>query len=353
VWPSLEQTALRLGDEEVSYGELLVIGAAAGRLDEARVATGRAVSALRALAATIGEDELRNEAAAFRRRRRLHSGDDLRRWLEDHELDEKRWTGHLRRSTALRSRLGTPPAPVDDEEVEQALVVDLACEGWWGRFADEAIRLWSAARAFPSGESQQHPCDGKDEDQRTDAALDQNPKRIAESLPSLGVLDFEWCAERLRVFESRRRALAQLEEACSERKVVERRIKERAVDWTEFVYDEIRLPSRAAANEAVMCARDDGLAPNEVAARARIEIERHELRREQIPAGIAAMLTGAVAADVLGPFDEDDGVHVVWLQDRHVPSIDDPATRELAIAELVTDRLDRAAAGRALVVGPL
>lgn len=353
MWPSLGETALRLGDEEATYGELLVIGSAIGLLDEARLDTSHAIRVLMEHPSAIGDDELRREAEAFRRQRRLHSGDDLRTWLERRGIDQTQWTGHLRRSIGLHSRLEARADAVDDDEVEQALVVDLACGGWWEHVAEEAVRLWSAARVSPHREPQEEDSQGADRGGATDVSFEANAKRIAENLPSLGVLDPDWCADRMRVFESRRRALAAVVAACSEHEVVARRINEHAVDWTEFVYDEIRLPNRVSANEALLCAREDGLSPGEVAARARVDLDRRELRRDQVSSGIAAMLTGAVSGDILGPFDEDDGVHVVWLQDRRLASVDDPDTREAAISELVSERLDRAAAGKALVVGVL
>jgi hypothetical protein len=354
VWPSLDDAALRLGDEDSTYGELLVVGTAIGLLDATRDGTSRAIGLLSADASAIDERELRQTAEAFRRQRKLHSGDDLRTWLARRQLDEAEWTGYLRRSVALNSSLDSG-APIEaSAELEHALVVDLACSGWWGRVADELVRLWSAGRVpaqdgVPGEPSAQVAANGD----RSDGSLEPKAKRIAEGLPILGVLDVGWCADRLRLLESRRRALADVVATCSVRGVVERRIAEHAFDWTAFIYDEIRLPSRASANEAIICAREDGLLAAEVAARARVELVRRELRRDQISTGMAAMLTGAIPGDVLGPFDEDDGMHVVWLQGRRAPSVDDPTTREAAVAELVSDRLDRAAAGRMLVVGPL
>lgn len=254
----------------------------------------------------------------------------------------------------LQSRLDALNGSDSDDDLEHALIVDLACSGWWSRVADEAVRLWSAARV-KSQEAEARNPRPRDTNNAEFAGgpLESNAKRIAELLPSLGVLESDWCADRLRVFALRRRALDGVVEACSERDAVEERIREHAVDWTEFVYDEIRLPNRSSANEAMLCAREDGLSATEVAARARVELEHCELRRDGISSGIAAMLTGGISGDVLGPFDEDDGVHIVWLRDRRGPSMNDPHAREAATAELVHERLDRAAAGRALAVGTL
>lgn len=354
MWPSLDGSALRLDDESVTYGELLLLGATTGLIDEARAGTRRALRALAADPEAVASGELRKEAEAFRRERKLHSGDDLLGWLAARGLDESSWREHLRRAIALRAESVPGDGSVDDDESEPALVVDLACRGWWSRVADLTVRLWSAERAvarraesgaFRSGQPVGEPVDP--------SVTKMNAKRYAQCLPVLGVLDEAWCVERLAVIESRRLALDEITRSCSERDVVEKRIREHSVEWVRFEYEEILLPSQAAASEAVMCARDDGLSPAEIAVRARVELERRDLRRDEIPAGIAAMLTGAVPGKVLGPFDEDDGVHVVWLKDRRQPSVDDEEIRTAAIAELVAGELDRAGAARARPIGPL
>jgi hypothetical protein len=349
VWPSLDEPALRLGDESVTYGELLLLGATTGLLDEARGDTAHALKVLAALREPISADELRKEAEAFRRERKLHSGDDLLSWLGRRGLDESMWREHLRRSIARRAESEMSDEAVDDDESEHALVVDLACRGWWSRVGDLATRLWSAERAIARrGES-----GGQPSAPVVDEPAVANAKRYSQSVPILGVLDETWCADRLRVFESRRSALDEITRTSSEPAAIEARVREHSVEWVRFEYEEIRLASQAAASEAVMCARDDGLTPEEIAARARVELEQHDLRRDEVPAAIAAMLTGAVPGNVLGPFVESDGVHVVWLNARREPSADDESVRSAAIAELVEGELDRAGSARARAVGPL
>ncbi|MGA8297532.1 MAG: hypothetical protein WB770_10860 [Acidimicrobiales bacterium] len=354
MWPSLDERALRLGDETVTYGELLLVGAASGELEQARSDTQRALRVLNAHEDAVGGDELRREAEAFRRQRRLHSGDDLKSWLEKRDLDDSRWSEHLRRSIAYRSDLVASPEPAASNEVEEALIVDLACAGWWGRVAADVVRWWSAERARARREISGTPSLVATDDDRDRAEPPEAvAKRAADVLPKLGTLDVNWCVDRLRVLETRRRAFDEVSASLREHEVVRRRIGEHSSDWMQYVYDELVLPNRTSANEAVMCARDDGLAPEEIASRARVELKRRELRRDQVPMGIAAMLAGAIVGEVVGPFDGDDGVRVVWLRERREPSADDEKIREAAATELLADELDRAAAGKAQVLGPL
>lgn len=347
LWPSLDDSALHLGDEEVSYGELLLIGAASGLLDAARADTRRALSSSRAPAEAVGGESLRKEAAAFRRERGLHSGEDLKAWLGARGLDESSWADHLRRTITLRSPEEAPNETVSEGDFEEALIVDLACSGWWARSAREATRLWSAERAA-ARRGVAVPKSGPEGD-----ALASRATGIAESIPRLGLLDSRWCAERLAVFEQRRLAMSAMEAYCSDDERVSRRIADHDIDWISFVYDEVRLTNLAAAKEAVMCARDDGLKPEEIAARAGVPLERRNVRQDKVPSGVAAVLAGAVADEVVGPFEGDNAILVIWLEKRIPPSPSDPQTRKAAIVELLDDELERASAGKDREVGPL
>jgi hypothetical protein len=131
------------------------------------------------------------------------------------------------------------------------------------------------------------------------------------------------------------------------------RIADHAADWIQFVFDSLCLPTRAAADEAVACAREDGISPEEIARRSRRPLDRLRLRRSQLQAGTAALLSGALPGEALGPLEVDGGVLVLWLHERRLPSPDDPEAQQRAASELLFEALDRAAGGRARAVGPL
>ncbi|HLX78295.1 MAG TPA: hypothetical protein VKR27_05370, partial [Acidimicrobiales bacterium] len=176
---------------------------------------------------------------------------------------------------------------------------------------------------------------------------------LAESLSLLGKLDIPRSVAVLRELRNQQVALdaAKLKFGSSE--IVARRIADHSLDWTRFVFDEINLPTRVAANEALMCARDDHMDPEEIARLAGVEVRRREHRRDELPVGMAAMLSGAVIDEAIGPIDTTDGVRVVWLRERRPPSLDDPTDRDPAALELLEEALERVKAGRAWALGPL
>lgn len=355
MWPALDDAALRLADETVTYGELLLIGAETGRLSDASTATSRAVSLLERGILQPGRDEVRAEAAAFRQSRRLQSGEDLRAWLASRSLAVADWESHLRRSVAGRWHGDVPQTTIPRSVLEPALVVDLACAGWWRRVADDAERYWSAgllatAGSGSSGEARNLPCDARPCDSETDTRAGE----LAACLPLLGTLEAGWCAERLTVLRSRQQALAQVERAYGSESAVAARIADRAVDWMRLVFESLRLPTRTAANEALLCSREDGMAPMEIARRAAVALEHHDVRRDEVSTTIAALLSGAVPGQALGPLEVGDGgLLVLWLHERQAPSAEDPVVRRHAASELLTEALERTAAGRARELGPL
>ncbi len=102
-----------------------------------------------------------------------------------------------------------------------------------------------------------------------------------------------------------------------------------------------------------MCSREDHLPPDEIARRSGRELEHARRRHDRLPRGEAALLSGALPGEALGPLASDGAHAVLWLRERRPPSALDPATIELTTAELLAEALERAAAGRTRLVGPL
>lgn len=349
VWPTLSDPALHLDEEIVTYGELAVLGADTGMLDEARAVTVGALGALKESAAEPSRDDVRAEAAAFRHSRHLQSGADLRVWLAARHLTTADWEGFLVRSLAARALPAVPgDATAGAGELEAVLVVDLACSGWWKRVAGEATRSWAAERL--SGEL---PATGRTAGPDAEAVSREDAGELVAGLGFLGRLEGDWCADRLAVVRMRRQALEAAESRYGSAEMVAERIADHAVDWLQFVFDEIRLPTRSAAQEALLCAREDGLDPEEIARRSRRPLERRQLRRDDLPHGIAAVLSGAVPGEPLGPIETEEGASVMWLHQRQPPSPSDPAIRRQAATELLEEALDRASNGLASTVGVL
>ncbi|MGO9965370.1 MAG: hypothetical protein ACLPUG_18360 [Acidimicrobiales bacterium] len=343
MWPRLTDEALELGDEVTTFADLLLLGIATGLLEEAIGFTRRGLWALEQVDADLSRERLREEAVAFRRARRLESGQDLRAWLEARVLTMDDWEAHLLRSLAVR-KLAASAIPEGAPEIGldcRAFAVDLVCGGWWRRFADLARRLWAASRLVENDLD-------LDEDHTGD-----EPGHIMAMLEPLATLGEPWCAEALRRVRSRERALEETTRRCATAEAVAARILEHAAEWTELRFDEILLPSREAANEALLCARDDGVDAADLATRAQLPLRQRCARHDALPLEAASLLEGALLDQPFGPVALDERWAVLWLRERRRPSIQDDATRAAASAELLEETLLRATKGLVREVGLL
>ena len=290
MWPALADEAIVLGDETWTFADLLLLGIATGLLEEATSSTRDGLAALQ-LQAGPSQEQLHAEAVAFRRARTLESGQDLRAWLAARELTMEEWQAHLQRSLAARELTSSSAgaAPGTSESESEALTVDLAC---------------------------------------------------------LAGLGEPWCIDRLRLLGTRQRALEEAARRCAAAKVVDARVGAHANDWTEFVYDELLLPSREAANEALLCARDDGIEAADLAARAGLVLVRHSDRHDSLPVAAATLLDGALPDQPFGPVALDRRWAVLWLRERRRPSLEDETLRATAAAELLEEALERIGQGQ-------
>jgi len=343
MWPRLTDAALELGDEVTTFADLLLLGIATGLVEEAISFTRRGLWALEQADSDPPREKLLEEAVAFRRARRLESGQDLRAWLEARLLTMDDWEAHLRRCLAVR-QLATATIPAGAPEIGldcRTFAVDLVCGGWWRQFADLAGRLWAASRFVGNDLN-------VDEDQ-----IGEEPGRIMAMLEPLVALREPWCAEALRKIRTRELALQETARRCATDDAVAARIREHAAEWTELRFDELLLPSRAAANEALLCARDDGIGAADLAARAQLPLLQLCSRHDALPVEAASLLEGALPDQPFGPVALARQWAVIWLRERRRPSPEDDATRAAAAAELLEEALLRATKGLVREVGLL
>jgi hypothetical protein len=343
MWPELADEALVLGDEVTTFADLLLLGIATGLVEEAMDSTRRGIWALEQAELDLPREKVLDEAVAFRRARRLEAGQDLRAWLEAHLVTMDEWEAHLRRSLAGR-QLATSAVPAGIPEIGldcRPFVVDLACGGWWRRFTDLAIRLWAASKLAG---------DGLDV---VEGDMSEETGHIMAMLDPFVALEEPWCTEGLRKVRTRERAFEETARRCGTADAVAARILEHASEWTELRFDELLLPTREAANEALLCARDDGISAADLAARAALPLLARRSRHDALPVAAASLLDGALPDQPFGPVALGEQWAVLWLRERRRPSLEDGATRAAASAELLDEALERAKLGLVREVGAL
>jgi hypothetical protein len=356
IWPPLDREVLSFGSEAVTYRELLLTGAATGLVSRVVLEAAAGEGLLRSSSEGPSRDAVRAEAKRFRLVRHLESGEDLRVWLASRGLTLDEFDRYISRAVA-RADLGSEepdaqPAAGWGELNSKFLFAELAFSGAWRAFADTAVRLFAAERLS----RQDNPGSPHPEAGRGPTSEDKLGLPTAEVLKVLGLFgsfDPAWCGERLGVFRSRARVLDDLEQQVRGSDAVKARLEDNRLEWALLRYDELALRSQAAAMEALSCARADGLPADEIARRAGTELAVRRARREELPAGHAAVLDAAAQDEAVGPVEREGRFSVLWLRDRSRPDGADPEVTERAVAELLSEALERAGTGVVRELGQL
>jgi hypothetical protein len=241
---------------------------------------------------------------------------------------------------ALR-QTGERPTELTDAEVEEAgarfryersLVAAEEMEAWLERW-DLSVREW---RDYLRGR-----LDGSDRAAWIAAVCSGSLERGAKELAAraavaeaLGEADLDSAYERFLADAATPEALAQLLEA-------------NRPDWTRVDCRTLVLPDQAAAREAALCVRDDGMALAEVAAQAGVEMREHALYLEDASDELGRALLSARTGELIGPLALGDRYALVLVDAKVDPTLDDPeilrraqeAARRRAIDREVVNRV--------------
>ncbi len=238
----------------------------------------------------VPDAEVDQAAAQFRYDRNLVAGEEMEAWLARWELSVREWREYLRRS------LGRPDPEAGDVD-ERLLWIEAVCSGALERMAQEL-----AAKA---------------------AAAD-----------TLGESDLDVALERFYVAAADKAALESLLDA-------------RRADWIRVDCRTLVFAGEAAAREAALCVRDDGMALAEVSAQAAVELREHSLYLEDAGGELGQALLSARTGELLGPLPLADRFALVLVDDKVEPTLDEPeilrrvqeAVRRRAIEREVVNRV--------------
>jgi hypothetical protein len=374
----------------VTYRELLLTGATTGLVSRLVVEAAAGERLLGSSPEGPPREAVGAEARRFRVARHLESGEDLRVWLSSRGLTLDEFDRYLSRVVA-RQNAGSSERHADlhaerngernaerngernadlhaernadlpDLEVEpgeltsKLLFGELAFSGAWRAFADTAVRLFAAEllsrQGSPGSPTRRLPEPGQG--LPAEDRFGPPPAEVLKILRPFGAFDPQWCAQHLEVLRSRARLLDDIERQVRGSEGVTARLEDYRLEWALFRFDELSLGSRAAALEALSCSSADGIPADEIARRAGTELIPRRARREELPAGQAALLDGAAQDEAVGPVERERGFSVLWLRDRSRPDGADPEVAERAVEELLSETLERAATGAVREFGQL
>ena len=151
--------------------------------------------------------------------------------------------------------------------------------------------------------------------ERTGLSGDQ----LAGWLQGLG-RDPEWFRDALAMEAIHRRDCAVL----LSREARAREIAALRLPLTRFEVEIIELDSLDAAREALLCAREDGMSMEEVAAEGRYPYRHPEVLLEEIPEDLQQKFLSVHPGEILDPIAHGDGFHVCRVIGKAEPNPDDP-----------------------------
>ena len=320
---------LEVGDATWLYDDAVLHGLHTGEWQqlERRIAQGiTALARVQPSQASVDEELLR-----FRRARRLLAGEDLRDWLAERDLGNEDLVSCARRAVAVRAD-EVSETEATPTEIAAVLRAEAIYDGTFATCADALARSAAAAAALrASGDEQLPDVAEADVDVLVAAAL-RGPAR------GLARHDEDSLRARARAVLEVIAAHAAFAASAATPERTARLLHARRLDLTHVRFDDLRLDSRDAACEALMCVREDGLGLPQIAARARTTCGVQEGEIAELDAGVRAGVSGARPGDVVGPLHIGEHWRLLVVRDRVAPSLDDPATAARLGEELVAAR---------------
>jgi hypothetical protein len=110
----------------------------------------------------------------------------------------------------------------------------------------------------------------------------------------------------------------------------EREIAALRLPLTRFEVETIELDTLDAAREALLCARDDGMPMEEVAAEGRYPYRHPEVLLEEIPEDLQQKFLSVHPGEILEPIARGDGFHVCRVVGKAEPNLQDPVVKKRA-----------------------
>lgn len=329
----LAAVILAVDGREVTGRDLLAAGIVSGRWPrlERELRDGLGLVAARLPPA----DAVRQEVQAFRLARRLLAAEDMRAWLSTRELTMGAVNAAAGRIVARRS--GGDPARVDPSEVRAALAPEAICTG-----ALSELGWWLADRILSAAARDLNPEPLSLEEQRIQRLVFEEVGTVAGAgIPEPGLER----ARRLAWISALDDAHRAWEESVTGDRDMARLLREHELDWCRLELDELRLGFPGAAAEARR-QLVEGRSPQDVATAAGGSLVRSQVVLADAPADLIRMLAGAVAGDVVGPWNAGEQHLVVAVRARTPPDLGDQDTHLRARDELVADAASRLRAGK-------
>ena len=271
------------------------------------------------------DDAMQTLSDEFRSDRDLITAEETEQWLEQRGLTLEDFSDFFVRKY-WGDRLGAkiePEASKYDaatDEQRDLMTAELMLSGEFDRMAAALSWRVAARRAAEHAEADPKAIASEQKDFLARADIDENA--LADWLEGLR-RDAAWFKEMLELAVAYRQARAtRVTDALCRAELAAARMPLMSVDL-----ETIELESRDAANEAILCVRDDGLSLEEVAAEGGYPIRRETILLEDLPADVHERILCAAPGEVLDPLPRGDGFQLCRIHEKAEPGAADPEVR--------------------------
>jgi hypothetical protein len=274
-------------------------------------------------------DDSAIDAAAeqFRYEHDLITAEETERWLEERGLSLSDFSDYFVRHYWGDGAVDLEPEAVDylsaPNEVRELLTIELILSGELDRMAKRLSWRVVARRAAEGHEID--PGSSDEEQARFFERSGLAHTQFADWLKQLG-RDQVWFGEALSMEAIYRHTC----DALLTRQAREREIAALRLPLTRFEVETIELDSLDAAREALLCARDDGLSMEEVAAEGRYPYQRADILLEDVPEDLQQKFLSVTPGEILEPISRGDGFHLCRIIEKAEPNIGDSAVMQRA-----------------------
>ena len=261
-------------------------------------------------------------AQTFRYDHDLITAEETERWLAERGLTLSDFSDyfvrHYWRETLGEMRGEQVSLHAAPSEMRELLVAELMLSGEMARFAKQLSWRLAAAAASDGTE----PSVEETYATREEFVERLHPMGFAEWKVSAG-LDDEW-VNRMAVLEANFRIHC---EGILTPQARQRELATLRLQLTVFELEVIELDSRDAAQEALLCVRDDEMSMEQVAAEGRYPFRREERLLEDIPPDVQQRFLSASAGDLMPPMELDGGYRLCRISGKREPDPADPSVR--------------------------
>ena len=310
------------------------------RLAEGLACTTRAETEGLALPETAIDDA----AMAFRYERDLIAGSDMTAWLERAGLSPDEWMAYVTRAVLRKMWAGDIEAVLDrySPSARQLQAVALA-EGVCSSLFDAFEAAFSERAAVAFGARSEALTIGRvDSSVHTDhaAQLERQHVHWLAARP-----DGDSLARLTRILSIEDAYRTACERSVGDDSLLTV-IDAHRLEWILIDVEAIAFAGEAAAREAMLCIRQDGLSLDDVAALSQLSVVRMQMFLADAPPEHRDRLLSEEPGGLMGPLSVDGRFHVATVRGRTLPTLDDDRVARRARAELLRQAGRRAAQDR-------